>query len=343
VKDEPGNLSSPSPPPLVNSSIDSPLTPFPPVAAAVGANAATAGAAPSLLSLSNVKDEPVSSNLPPPSEALSHSLSFSEPLPTQLPLGLHLPDKIVGVGSCVNFFDLSNYCHRMMITSLYPMMGGGLMIGGYELLCTDVPLVFKFGLEKSFRSERIGELFLPVAAWREELRPFWPEFVVFVVIPTECPCPVQFCLFSKGITPSKSLGWAPHQILNLFAGELLCSSKKLLTTRNRGDRILFTWRPLSLYLPVLSLFHVLPQEKKKIVVSGNFSPLSSLLGPNYFFFGKNEGEYSQLGWGFLHEEECDHFIQEITLVFTPSELKCKGVQVLRNPLSKIWQTAKGLV
>jgi hypothetical protein len=251
--------------------------------------------------------------------------------------GLRVGCTTVCVGSCIEVRDFSTQ-HVLIVSCV--SIGSPLVISGFELYQTEVPLVMSCSpFPVTVNVTAIGKSFQVFPAWALSHRSFWPDFVVFIQVQPECSSPISLCLQGVNAVPSMFLSCDEQYSLNLFLSELIRSLNSFLHTRVKGDKVLFIWRPvqesLAFFLGCTS------QKKSSVILSEKFHPLDRLLGPDYFFFGEEEGQYCGHSWGFYGEPACNHFITRIGFFFsTNGEMKCKAHQVLQNPKSKIFQTAK---
>jgi hypothetical protein len=269
--------------------------------------------------------------LPPISTSQS---SYHATLPYNV-TGVQLGETMVCIGLCAQFVDVFQKIRVVLVTSV-SCKKESLNVEGLELHGTEVPMIMTISNSLAVVSIlHVGRSYQLVPTWMEKSRTFWPDFVLFVTASEDCHAPSEFFLKVFDLKPSPLLMCADSYILNIFAFNLIKSINSLLSSRTQGDKTLFVWQPSHTFAAVRNFFQV--NEKKKIVESGYFSLLSPLLGSGYFFHGEKEGEYCHYGWGYKEEKVCNHFISQLTLVFSATDLKCRGLQLLQNPRSKIFQ------
>jgi hypothetical protein len=291
-----------------------------------------------------VKEEPqnlILSGFVPPSLSVG-----SEPAPASTIFvdGLDLHGKIVGKGSCIHVIEdqTDKICLVVVLQiSLQLSIHGPTTFLVEGLLLNHIPsgAYTLSSVTSSFVVSSFGTSVIMVSLEEQKMRTSWPDFVVFVDIPSGDP--LEFCFQERQSVPSPILSCEENQILFSFSSELLQSLRRLLSTRQKGEKQLFTLnlnagssRSAKVVRHFFDCDNVI---QKKCVLSGYFSPLSLLLGTNYHFF-PDEKNYICSGWGFEGETYCNHFITQVILQFGKNGLKCKAHQVLQNPLSKIFQT-----
>jgi hypothetical protein len=192
----------------------------------------------------------------------------------------------------------------------------------------------------SFNVSKFGLSFLLVSSSLDKTRVFWPDFIIFVAVPETClDSPVDFILSAIHEKPSRFLLFTDEYILHQFSSCLLQSIVSLLSSRLMGEKILFVWNPMEHFSVIKKKFGFQDNVGGKIVLHHYFSLLCPMLG-NYFFEGEEEGKHQCSGWGFHAEKNCYHFIKQITLAFNQKGMKCKALQVLQNPKSKVFMTKR---
>jgi hypothetical protein len=289
------------------------------------------------------KEEPANFLLQPFIPSLPSVISkpcspFAGEIPGTRTNGIVLDQRIVCIGSCVQcILETGDLC-LFVICDL--IIGSSFGVYGYQLLHTEVPRVMKLSLAPIWlKVQRFQETFQIVCSEEEKKRLFWPDFVVFVTPPPihDNRSAIDFCLQEVGKEPCSLRLLEKNHILHHFVDSFLRAVNRLMKSRTRGLKQLMVWQPLQFYEPLLE-FLGLGKGSKKVILSDDFFPLSILLGNQYFFHKKQEGQYSKQGWGFWGEECCNHYISQVVFTLSAQDLKCKVLQLLQNPSSKIFQT-----
>jgi hypothetical protein len=251
--------------------------------------------------LSNIvaKDEPEQQTLCPPSSSLNlSSVSSLAPNPSSLYMsvnGVDIGGKIVGTGSALYVVDETRAYHLVLVLKLQ-IFASQIVLQGFVfrniISCDEYELLPS---PQSITVASFQEGVQLVPSWMRKSRTSWPDFVVFVQVLTECSDPSEFYLKNVGSSPSPMLSCDKTAILYSFARELFDSVRALLATRNRGEKLLFSWN-LGRGTTVLKDFFREHTNKEKVMMSCYFSPLSLLLGSDYHFC--SESDYVCEGWGF---------------------------------------------
>jgi hypothetical protein len=174
--------------------------------------------------------------------------------------------------------------------------------------------------------EGVLNSFMLVPLSKKKERLFWPSFIRFfsgVDVLSSTPSCSSITIGTR------------KQLLD-FSGLLLTKLEALLKSKTPGEKLLFTYCPLSACQGILQFFELNSYSKQSLVLQQHFGKLRILLGCSYFFLSQEEGEYSKSGWGFKEDETCRHYIHHITITVNPQklEMKVSAAQLTQNFFGK---------
>jgi hypothetical protein len=290
-----------------------------------------------------IKDEPVEPFLervimpPTPFSSPSNLLSLPNPsLPNPLLIvdGVDIGGKFIGKGTTLYLEDINGLIHLVVVLELQ-IRDTTSVVTGLTLMEKNRSLYQVSLTPLTFQVRVFHTIVQMTPGWMRKTMTSWPDFVVFVDVPEECDDPLDICLCKAA--PSPFVLCNDTAVLYNFWIQLSTALRSLLSTRNKQEKLLFTWNVGRNTQVVKSFFEKATIKLGKIIFSHYFSPLSLLLGTDYHFLDENH--YSCQGWGFYAEEDlCNHYISQVSLHFGKKDMKCKAHQLLQNPSSKIFQS-----
>jgi hypothetical protein len=228
---------------------------------------------------------------------------------------------VIGIGTVVSCEDDKNTTHLLCVSRFATSPTGKL---------------FLFG---TFYEE--NENFLSVLPSET---PIHPMIVKSILIIVDLSSKIETRIYPSFIRFAKTLPTLPYISLSSlysyemelwnFADQFYSVLQNFLKTRHFVEKKIFDF---SSRLVHVKYFEFQDNHKKQtLLLHGDFSLFEQLFGKYYFH---SQSNFSMSGWGFLHEEVCNHYIVSVRIVCLSNILSVYAHQLLQNPKSGAFQTS----